>query len=190
MPVWSGPLIFVRLLLEVQIGQKWSLGYGVGVPELGARAALEARMEIGKLCRNSVVIVTGLGGGTGTGAGPVVARIAKAHRYEVTAVVTMPFRFEGQRRNQTAEMGLEKFAVDRLVTVPLQDMLPVMGRSISLRDAFDMGSTVVAKIVELLPSLDTTPGPENSEVVDVRVMLALVNRDLLEGSCTQGSDTR
>jgi cell division GTPase FtsZ len=66
--------------------------------------------------------------------------------------------------------------VDRLVTVPLGDILPVLGRSISLRHAFDMGATVAAKAVELLPSLDTTPGPENSEVVDVRAMLALVHR--------------
>ena len=160
----------------IALYEKWSLGYGVGAPELGARAALEARMEIGKLCRKSVVLVAGLGGGTGTGAGPVVARIAKAHRCEVTAVVTMPFRFEGQRHSQTAERGLEKFAVDRLITVPLEDMLPVLGRSILLNYAFDMGSIVVAKAVELLPSLDTTPGPENSEVVDVRATLALVDR--------------
>jgi cell division protein FtsZ len=151
-------------------------GLGACDPSLGAEAALEARIEIGKLCRKSVVLVAGLGGGTGTGAGPVVARIAKAHRCEVTAVVTMPFRFEGQRRNQTAEMGWEKFAVDRLVTVPLEDMLPVLERSISLNYGFGMWSIVVAKAVELLPLLDTTLGPENSEVVDVRAMLALVNR--------------
>jgi cell division protein FtsZ len=156
---------------KLQIGFKWMQGLGACDPALGAEAALEARMEIGKLCRKSVVLVAGLGGSTGTGAGPVVAGIAKAHRCEVTAVVTMPFRFEGQRRNQTAGMGLEKFVVDRLVTVPLGDMLPVLGRSISLNYAFDMGSVVVAKAIELLPSLDTTPGPENSEVVDVRAML-------------------
>jgi cell division protein FtsZ len=63
---------------KLQIGQEWSLGYAVGVPDVGARAALEARVEIGKLCRGSAVLVAALGAGTGTGATPVVARIAKA----------------------------------------------------------------------------------------------------------------
>jgi cell division protein FtsZ len=91
---------------KLQIGQPWSLGYGVGVPDVGARAALEARGEIGKLCRGPVVLIAALGAGTGTGACPVVARIVKAHGCDVTAVVTMPFRFEGQRRKQHAELGL------------------------------------------------------------------------------------
>lgn len=159
---------------KLQIGQKWSFGYGVGVAEVGARAALEASMEIGQLCRKSVVVVAGLGAGTGTGAGPVVAGIAKACGCEVTAVVTMPFPFEGRERNRQAAEGLPKWDVDRLVTVPLGDMVPLLERSMSLRGAFDMGASVAAKAVELLPLLLTKSGPENREVVDVRALLALV----------------
>jgi cell division protein FtsZ len=159
---------------KLRIGQQWSFGYGIGVPEVGARAALEARMEIGQLCRKSVVVVAGLGAGTGTGAGPVVAGIANACGCEVTAVVTMPFRFEGRERNRKAAEGLAKWNVDRLVTVPLEDMLPMLERSMSLRGAIDMGARVAAKAVELLPLLLTQSGPENTGVVDVRALLALV----------------
>jgi cell division protein FtsZ len=147
---------------KLQIGQKWSLGYGVCVPNVGAMAALEARIEIGKLCRGPVILVAALGAGTGGGAGPVVARIAKAHGCEVTAVVAMPFRFEGQRRNQNARESLVKFDVDRLVTVRLDDLLPK--RDISLRAAFEIADVEVARVVE---QLVMTPGPGNSEVVDV-----------------------
>ena len=159
---------------KLQIGQKWSFGYGVGVAEVGARAALEARMEIGKLCRKSVVVVAGLGAGTGTGAGPVVAGIAKAGEGEVTAVVTMPFPFEARERNRQAAEELPKWEVDRLVTVPLGDMMPMLERSMPLRAAFEMGASVAAKAVELLPLLLTQSGPENTEVVDVQALLALV----------------
>jgi cell division protein FtsZ len=131
--------------IKLLIGAKWSLGYGVGVPDVGAKAALEDRVEIGKLCRGSVILIAALGAGTGTGACPVVARIAKAHGCDVTAVVTMPFRFEGQRRSQMAEMGLEKLDVDRLVTVRLDDLLPK--REISLRAAFELADVEVARVV-------------------------------------------
>ena len=159
---------------KLQIGQQWSFGYGVVVAEVGARAALEASMEIGKLCRKSVVVAAGLGAGTGTGAGPVVAAIAKACSCEVTAVVTMPFPFEGRERQRQAAEGLPKWEVDRLVTVPLGDMMPMLERSKPLRAAFEMGASVAAKAVELLPSLLTQSGPQNTEVVDVQALLSLV----------------
>jgi cell division protein FtsZ len=132
---------------KLQIGQEWSLGYGVCVPELGARAALESRVEIGKLCTGPVMLIAALGAGTGTGAGPMVARIAKAWGCDVTAVVTMPFRFEGQRRKQYAAVGLMGLAkcVDRHVVVHLDDMLPK--RDISLRAAFELADAEVARIV-------------------------------------------
>jgi cell division protein FtsZ len=131
---------------KVQIGREWSLGYGVGVPDVGARAALEARVEIGNLCTEPVVLIAALGAGTGTGAGPIVARIAKAWGCEVTAVVTMPFRFEGQRRKQAAELGLTALAecVDRHVVVHLDDLLPK--RDISLRAAFELADVEVARV--------------------------------------------
>jgi cell division protein FtsZ len=131
---------------KLQIGAKWMHGLSCCVPELGAQLALESRVEIGKLCWEPVILIAALGGGAGTGAGPVVARIAKAWGCEVTAVVTMPFRFEGQRRNQHALEGLVKFDVDRLVTVRLDDLLPK--QNISLRAAFELADAEVARVVE------------------------------------------
>jgi cell division protein FtsZ len=132
---------------KLQIGLKWMRGLAACAPELGAQSALESRVEIGKLCRGRVVLIAALGAGTGTGAGPVVARIAKAWGCEVTAVVTMPFRFEGQRRKQAAEVGLMGLAecVDRHVVVHLDDLLPQ--RDISLRAAFELADVEVARIV-------------------------------------------
>jgi cell division protein FtsZ len=165
---------------KLLIGERETGGLGGMPPAFVEKAAEESATLIAGLCagKASVIIVAGLGAGTGTGAAPVVARIAKEQGCQVVAVVTRPFRFEGLFRRLRDATGLVRLAdhVDRLVTVPLGDILPVLGRSISLRHAFDMGATVAAKAVELLPSLDTTPGPENSEVVDVRAMLALVHR--------------
>jgi len=169
-----------KVSVKLLIGERQTGGMGGMPPEFVEKAAEEAGRFIAGICagKESVIIVAGLGAGTGTGAAPVVARIAKEQGCRTIAVVTRPFRFEGLFRRLKDAMGLVGLAdhVDRLVTVPLGDLLPVLGRSISLRYAFDMGSIVVAKAVELLPSLDTTPGPENSEVVDVRAMLALVHR--------------
>jgi len=137
---------------KVQIGLKGMRGLPACVPELGAQSALETRVEIGKLCRGPVVLIATLGGGTGTGAGPVVVMIAKAWGCEVTAVVTMPFRFEGQRRNQQAVEGLARFDVDKLVTVRLDDLLLMLQRGTSLRKAFEVADVEVAKIVERIAS--------------------------------------
>jgi cell division protein FtsZ len=132
-----------RASTKLQIGLKWMHGLPACNPELGAQSALESRIEIGKLCTGPVVLIAALGAGTGTGAGPVVARIAKAWGCEVTAVVTMPFRFEGQRRNQQAVEGLARLEVDRLVVVGLDDLIPKRG--ISLRAAFEMADTMVVE---------------------------------------------
>jgi cell division protein FtsZ len=165
--------------VKLLIAERQTGGMGGMPPEFVEKAAEESATLIAGICtrKEAAIIVAGLGAGTGTGAAPVVARIAKEQGCRVIAVVTRPFRFEGRFRQLRDAMGLVGLAdhVDRLVTVPLTDMLPMLGRSVSLRYAFDMGSIVAAKAVELLPLLDTTPGPENSEVVDVRAMLALVH---------------
>jgi cell division protein FtsZ len=141
-----------RASTKLQIGLPGWMGYGVCVSEVGARAALESRVEIGKLCRGPVILVAALGAGTGGGAGPVVAQIAKAWGCDVAAVCTMPFSFEGQRRLQQAAECLAKFEVDKLVVVRLDDLLP--GRDISLRAAFELADMEVARVVERLV---TTP---------------------------------
>jgi cell division protein FtsZ len=166
--------------VKLLIGERQTGGMGGMPPEFVEKAAEEAGTLIAGIFagKESIIIVAGLGAGTGTGAAPVVARLAKEQGCRVVAVVTRPFRFEGRFRKLRDAMGLVGLAdhVDRLVTVPLTDLLPLLGRSVSLRVAFDMGATVAAKAVELLPSLDTTPGPEDSEVVDVRALLALIHQ--------------
>jgi cell division protein FtsZ len=131
---------------KLKIGLEWMKGHPACVPELGAQSALESRVEIGKLCRGPVLLIAALGAGTGTGAGLVVATIAKAWGRKVAAVVTMPFRFEGQRRNQQAEEGLTRWEVGQLVTVRLDDMLPLLGR-VSIRKAFELADVEVARVV-------------------------------------------
>jgi cell division protein FtsZ len=147
------------------------LGCGAGIHKFGAQEAEEAAEGIAHLCARqaSVLLVAGLGGGTGSGAGPVVARIAKAQGCRVVAVVTRPFRFEGLFRRLNEAWGLVGLAdyVDRLVTVRFADLMPLLREKTVLREAFEMGSKTVAKTVERLPEIVTTPGPENSEVVDV-----------------------
>lgn len=133
---------------KLKIGLEWMKGYPACVPELGAQSALEFRVEIGKLCRGPVMLIAALGAGTGTGAGPVVAQIAKAWGCDVTAVVTMPFRFEGQRRLQQAVEGLARWKVDRLVTVRLDDL--TLPRGITLNGAFKLADVEVARVVERL----------------------------------------
>jgi cell division protein FtsZ len=155
-------------------------GCGAGIHKLGVQEAEEAAEGIAHLCAGqaSVLLVAGLGGGTGSGAGPVVARIAKAQGCRVVAVVTRPFRFEGLFRRLNEAWGLVGLAdyVDRLVTVRLGDLRPLLREKTVLRDAFEMESKVVARAVERLPEIVTTPGPENSEVVDV---MAKHGQDLL-----------
>jgi cell division protein FtsZ len=134
---------------KLQIGQEWSLGYGVGVPEVGARAAIEARSEIEKLCTGEVLLVTALGAGTGTGAAPMVAKIARELGCHVTAVATMPFRFEGNMRKLYAgfgELALRNYAGE-LVTMRLDDLLLKFPRGTTLRAAFELADVEVARVV-------------------------------------------
>src|SRR5882724_4508136 len=182
----GGELNACRASVKLPIGMKWMRGLGAAANlSLGAQAAEEAAEKIAQLCagKASVLLVAGLGGGTGGGASPVVARIAKAQGCRVVAVVTRPFRFEGLFRKLNEAFGLVGLAdhVDRLVTVRLNDLMPLVREKTTLREAFETASRVVAKTVELLPEIVTTPGPENSEVVDV---MALAGSDGRQGCKT------
>jgi cell division protein FtsZ len=168
---------------KLQIGFKWLQGLGAGGnPELGAKAAEKTAEAIAKLCagRKSVVLVAGLGAGTGSGAAPVVARLAKARGRKRTAVVTMPFHFEGMHRQHHAWRAVGALAehVDRLVMVCLDDLLLRLPRGTTIRALFEMAVVVTAKAVERLPELVTRLGPEDSEVVDVRALLVCAGRTI------------
>src|SRR6266540_4368723 len=137
---------------KLPIGLAWMRGMGAAAnPKLGARAAEGASEAIAKLCAGPILLVAGLGAGSGGGAGPVIAKIAKAQGCEVTAVVTWPFRFEGTGRQFQAERGLAALAdyVDRLVMVRLDDMVP-LPRNTPLRNVFAMAAEKAAKTVALL----------------------------------------
>jgi cell division protein FtsZ len=166
--------------VKIALGERRTRGLGAGgQPEIGAEAAEDVADVIAGICDRTqqVILVAALGGGTGTGAAPVIARIARRHGCRTVVVVTEPFPFEGKRRVHRAAAGLQALAgVDLLMTVPLGDLLPVLGRSITLGAAWHAGATVASTAVELLPMLLTKPGPERREVVDIRAMLALVGR--------------
>jgi cell division protein FtsZ len=149
--------------------------HGLGAaanPVIGERAAEEAAEAIATLCTEPVLLVAGLGSGTGTGAAPVVARIAKAQGCEVTAVLTWPFSFEGRRRQLQAKRGLRALQeyVARIVMVKLQELMPLPPQT-PLRDAFKMADHKTASVVmdtlrghgrtaELCRSATVPPWPE------------------------------
>ena len=170
--------------VKVPLGERRTRGFGAGgQPHIGAEAAEEVADVIAGICDQApqVILVAALGGGTGTGAAPVIARIARQHGCQTVAVVTEPFSFEGKQRVQRAAMGLQALRYRSAYDGAAWDLLPVLGRSISLRAAFHAASIVVSTTVELLPMLLTRRGSKGREVVDVRATLAIAGRTTWQG---------
>ncbi|HCP28740.1 MAG TPA: cell division protein FtsZ, partial [Pseudomonas sp.] len=143
--------IGARTILQLGTGVTKGLGAGAN-PEVGRQAALEDRERIAEVLQgtNMVFITTGMGGGTGTGAAPVVAEVAKDLGILTVAVVTKPFNFEGKKRMAFAEQGIAELSkhVDSLITIPNDKLLKVLGRGISLLDAFGAASDVLKGAVQ------------------------------------------
>lgn len=162
---------------KIHIGKNLTRGLGAGMnPEVGKRAAEETKEEIQEALKNSdmVFVAGGLGGGTCTGAGPVVARIAKEMGALTVAVVTKPFMFEGQARMRLAEQGLEELskAVDALVVIPNEKLASAVGKDVPARNAFAMCDEVLKQAVEGISDLITTPGVVgNIDFADIRAVL-------------------
>ncbi|MFM2383696.1 MAG: hypothetical protein RIQ72_268 [Candidatus Parcubacteria bacterium] len=162
---------------KIHIGKNLTRGLGAGMnPEIGKRAAEETKEEIQEALKNSdmVFVAGGLGGGTCTGAGPVVARIAKEMGALTVAVVTKPFMFEGQARMRLAEQGLEELskAVDALVVIPNEKLASAVGKDVPARNAFAMCDEVLKQAVEGISDLITTPGVVgNIDFADIRAVL-------------------
>lgn len=162
---------------KIHIGKNLTKGLGAGMnPEVGKNAAEETRAEIQEALKNAdmVFVAGGLGGGTCTGAGPVVARIAKEMGTLTIGVVTKPFMFEGQRRMRLAEEGLAELsrAVDALVVVPNDKLLAVVDKNTTAKDAFAMSDEVLRQAVEGISQLITTPGTVgNIDFADIRAVL-------------------
>ncbi|HEU5322322.1 MAG TPA: cell division protein FtsZ, partial [Methylomirabilota bacterium] len=161
--------------VKIQLGAKLTQGLGAGSnPDVGRGAALEDPEQITRLLEGAdmVFITAGLGGGTGTGAAPVVASLAKDLGILTVAVVTKPFTFEGRKRMVQAEAGLESLrgVVDTLIAIPNQRLLSVVDRGTPLLEAFRVADTVLQQAVQGISDLILVPGLVNLDFADVRTI--------------------
>ncbi len=161
---------------KIQIGDKLTKGLGAGAnPEIGQKAAEESKEEISEAIKGAdmVFITAGMGGGTGTGAAPVVAEIAKSMGILTVGVVTKPFPFEGRKRMLHAEMGINnlKERVDTLVTIPNERLLTMVDKKTSLLEAFKKADDVLKQGVQGISDLITIPGLVNLDFADVRTVM-------------------
>jgi cell division protein FtsZ len=161
---------------KIQIGDKLTKGLGAGGnPDIGEKAAVESKDEIGQAIKGAdmVFVTAGMGGGTGTGAAPVVAQIAKEMGILTVGVVTKPFMFEGRKRMQHAERGVEnlKGIVDTLVTIPNDRLLQVAEKKTSIIDAFRIADDVLRQGVQGISDLIAIPGLVNLDFADVKTIM-------------------
>ncbi|MDP3402526.1 MAG: cell division protein FtsZ [bacterium] len=161
---------------KIHIGKNLTRGLGTGMnPELGKRAAEETRQEIQEALQGSdmVFITCGMGGGTGTGAAPVVARIAKEIGALTVAVVTRPFMFEGMHRKELAERGLMelKKEVDAFIVIPNDKLLSIVEAQTSAKSAFAMADEILRQAVEGVSDIITTPGEINTDFNDIKAIM-------------------
>ena len=161
----------------LQLGSNVTRGLGAGAnPDRGCEAAIEDRDRIYEAIEGAdmVFITAGMGGGTGTGAAPVVAEVAKELGILTVAVVTKPFSFEGGKRRQIAEDGIAKLSehVDSLITIPNEKLLSVLGKTTSLLDAFKAANDVLLNAVQGIAELITKPGLINVDFADVRTVMS------------------
>ena len=161
---------------KIQIGEKITRGLGAGAnPDIGAQSAEESKAEIAEVLRGAdmVFVTAGMGGGTGTGAAPIVAAAAKEMGILTIGVVTKPFTFEGKKRLSQAERGIEslKGKVDTLVVIPNDKLLQIIDRKTSIVDAFKMADDVLRQGVEGISDLIAVPGLVNLDFADVKTIM-------------------
>ena len=178
----------------IQVGVELTRGLGAGAnPEVGKRAAQEDRTQIQKALEGAdmVFITAGMGGGTGTGAAPVIAEVAKEMSILTVAVVTKPFPFEGRRRMQLAEHGIDELSqsVDSLITIPNAKLLSALGKNISLLDAFKAANGVLQGAVQGIAELITRPGLINVDFADVRTVMSAMGVAMM-GTATASGENR
>ena len=161
---------------KIQLGAELTNGLGAGgEPQVGEKAAEEAAQEITRAIEGAdmVFVTAGMGGGTGTGAAPIVAKIAKDLGILTIAVVTKPFSFEGKRRQNQAQQGLEKLreSVDALIVIPNDKLLDVVDRRVSLQESFIVVDEVLLRGVQGISDIITIPGLINVDFADVRSVM-------------------
>ena len=161
---------------KIQIGEKITRGLGAGAnPDIGAQSAEENKAEIAEILRGSdmVFVTAGMGGGTGTGAAPIVAQTAKEMGILTIGVVTKPFTFEGKKRLSQAERGIEslKGKVDALVVIPNDKLLQIIDRKTSIGEAFQKADEVLMQGVQGISDLITVTGNVNLDFADVKTIM-------------------
>lgn len=179
----------------LQLGTDITKGLGAGMnPEVGRQSALEdrARIEEAVAGADMLFIAAGMGGGTGTGAAPVVAQVAKELGILTVAVVTKPFGFEGERRLQLAQQGLDELVqhVDSLITIPNDKLQEVLGRSFSLLNAFGAANDVLKNAVQGIAELITRPGLINVDFADVRTVMSEMGMAMMGAGASSHGDDR
>ncbi len=177
----------------IRIGQNVTKGLGAGAnPEVGRQAALEDRERIKEVLSGTdmVFLTAGMGGGTGTGAAPVVAQIAKEMGILTVAVVTKPFPFEGKRRMEVAEQGIAELEqhVDSLITIPNGKLIQHLGRDMSLLNAFKAANDVLHGAVQGIAELITCPGLVNVDFADVRTVMSEMGMAMMGSGAARGED--
>ncbi len=177
----------------LQLGSNMTKGLGAGAdPEVGRQAALEDRDRLMDVLDGSdmVFITAGMGGGTGTGAAPIVAQVAKEMGILTVAVVTRPFAFEGKKRSAVAEEGIIELSqfVDSLITIPNEKLLSVLGRDVSLLNAFSAANDVLLGAVQGIAELITCPGLINVDFADVRTVMSEMGMAMMGSGKAQGEE--
>ncbi len=175
----------------LQLGNTVTKGLGAGAnPEVGRQAAMEDRDRIAEVIEGAdmVFITAGMGGGTGTGAAPIVAQVAKDMEILTVAVVTKPFPFEGKKRARIADEGIEALGehVDSLITIPNEKLLSVLGKDASLLDAFKSANDVLLGAVQGIAELITRPGLINVDFADVRTVMSEMGMAMMGSGSSSG----
>ncbi|NCT56670.1 MAG: cell division protein FtsZ [Legionella sp.] len=177
--------------IQMQLGDELTKGLGAGAnPQIGQDAAEEDREYIKEVLQGAdmVFITAGMGGGTGTGAAPVFAEVAKSLGILTVAVVTKPFSFEGKQRTLAAEEGMRRLAehVDSLITIPNNKLLSVLGKNITLLNAFKAANNVLLGAVKGIADLITRPGLINVDFADVRTVMSEMGMAMMGTGCASG----
>ena len=177
----------------LQLGCNITKGLGAGAnPEVGKQAAMEDRDRIEEVIRGSdmLFITCGMGGGTGTGAAPIVAQVARDLGILTVAVVTKPFPFEGKKRMRIALEGIDELSksVDSLITIPNEKLLTVLGKQVTLPDAFKAANDVLMNAVQGIAELITRPGLINVDFADVRTVMSEMGMAMMGSGVASGPD--
>jgi len=179
--------------VRIQLGRTVTKGLGAGAnPEIGRRAALEDQEQIREFLDGSdmIFITAGMGGGTGTGGAPVLARVAREVGALTVGVVTKPFIFEGKKRMRQAEEGIEelKSCVDTLIVIPNQRLLSIAARTTTMLEAFHKADDVLLQAVRGISDLIITPGLINLDFADVRTVMAEMGLALMGAAVASGEN--